>query len=146
MIFDHYWSFYEILHIWSLLPILRIWVEYWDVMFNFTYLSWGWVITIIFELRVSHHHHFEDSMIHEMSYSSWVEYDEYFELWVILMNCFDYLKFFLIYVLWDFRVIPWDSDLTPRVSLDGTREGILRKVYWCSLTRYAKPRGPCWSL
>ena len=50
-------------------------------------------------------------------------------VWVIItMHCFEY-----------FRGI---VDLAPRVSLDGIREGLLYKVYWCSLTMYAKRRGP----
>ena len=128
------------------LPILRNWVEYWDVMFNFTYLSWGWIITIVILswgwvitviLRT----------LWVMRWAILVELSmmSIFELWVILFNCW-LLKFFHLYVLWEFWVSLWDSDLAPRASLDGTREGILHKVYWCSLTRYAKPRSPLWLL
>ena len=108
MIYDHLWSFYEILHIWPLLPIMRIWSWVWGVMFNFTQLSWGWISPLFWGLFESWN---------ELFLMSWV----WWVLWVMryIDELFWLLKFFLLYVLWDIRVILWDSDLAPSTSLDG---------------------------
>ena len=117
-----FWEIELSIEMWCL--ISHIWVE--GELSPFPYLSWGWVITVsIFELRVKYHHYiwglFESRWAIPIELSilslSWVHW-VYFELWVILLNCW-LLKFFLLYVLWDLWVIPWDSDIAPRVSLDG---------------------------
>ena len=126
----------------------------WDITImatccQFEKLSWVnelWWLIHTYELRVSYHHYiwglFESRWAIPIELSIWSLF--------LVMNYIDelfwLLKFFLLYVLWDFRVILWDRDLAPRVSLDGTREGILYKVYSCSLTMYAKHRGPWWPL
>ena len=75
--------------------------EFWGVMLVFTH----WVESELSPWVMW-------PLSHEMSYyyelsimSTWVLSS--FELWVILLSCW-LLKFFLLYVLWDFWVFLWD--------------------------------------
>ena len=106
---------------WVYENLLRLWVLRCDAYFH------------TLSLRVNYHHSLYDLWVMRWAIPmSWV-------WWVYEFMSYELLLLLCI-VFWVFRGI---VDIEPRVSLDGIREGLLHKVYWCSLTMYAKHRGPC---